>query len=132
MAESNLEIAKRYLAAVERGTTGADLAAFYTPDAIQEELPNRLLENGARRDLAAILEAAVRGQKVMQAQRYEILSEVAAGDRVALELDWTGTLAVAFGRIPAGGQMRARFAMFLDFRDGKIARQRNYDCFSPF
>jgi len=28
--------------------------------------------------------------------------------------------------------MRARFAVFLDFRDGKITRQRNYDCFEPW
>jgi ketosteroid isomerase-like protein len=33
---------------------------------------------------------------------------------------------------PAGGQLRARFAMFLEIREGRIARQRNYDCFYPF
>jgi ketosteroid isomerase-like protein len=32
----------------------------------------------------------------------------------------------------AGGQMRARFAAFLQFRDGKIVAQRNYDCFKPW
>jgi len=44
----------------------------------------------------------------------------------------TGTLAVPFGSIPAGGEMRARFAIFLELRDGRIVRQRNYDCFDPF
>jgi hypothetical protein len=24
------------------------------------------------------------------------------------------------------------FAVFLEFRDGRIARQRNYDCFEPW
>jgi ketosteroid isomerase-like protein len=28
--------------------------------------------------------------------------------------------------------MRARFAVFFGFRDGKICSQRNYDCFEPF
>ena len=68
----------------------------------------------------------------MATQRYEVLNAVACGDQVALEVRWTGTLAVPFGNIPAGGQMRARFAVFLEFRDGKILRQRNYDCFEPW
>jgi len=29
----------------------------------------------------------------------------------------------------AGSEMHAHFAVFLDFRDGKIARQRSCDCF---
>jgi ketosteroid isomerase-like protein len=45
---------------------------------------------------------------------------------------WVGTLAVSLGAIPAGGEMRAHFAVFLEFRDGRIHRQRNYDCFEPF
>jgi len=32
----------------------------------------------------------------------------------------------------AGGNMRARFAMFLEFRDSKVVRQRTYDCFEPW
>jgi len=40
-------------------------------------------------------------------------------DRVALEVKWVGTLAAAFGTIPARGQMKAFLAVFLDFRDGR-------------
>lgn len=32
----------------------------------------------------------------------------------------------------AGQVLRARFGVFLDFRDGRIVRQRNYDCFDPW
>jgi len=32
----------------------------------------------------------------------------------------------------AGVQSRARFTVSLEFRNGKIARQRNYDCFDPW
>jgi ketosteroid isomerase-like protein len=51
---------------------------------------------------------------------------------VALEVQWSGTLAIALGSLPAGGEMRARFAVFLEFRGDRIARQRNYDCFDPW
>jgi hypothetical protein len=46
----NLALVRRYLIAVASGTTGAALAAFYAPDAVQEEFPNRLMATGARRD----------------------------------------------------------------------------------
>jgi ketosteroid isomerase-like protein len=57
-----------------------------------------------------------------------VISALAAGDHVALEAIWTGTLAAALGRLPAGHTVRAHIAAFLDFRDGKIIAQRNYDC----
>jgi ketosteroid isomerase-like protein len=60
------------------------------------------------------------------------LNALENGDAMALEVQWTGTLAVPVGDIPAGGDMRARFGVFIELRDGKIARQRNYDCFEPF
>ena len=132
MAPSRTDIAKTYLAALEAGATGDALAAFFTDDVVQEEFPNRLLPAGARRDLAALLDGAVRGQKVMRAQRFELLGAVENGDTVALEVQWTGTVAVPLGGLPAGGQMRARFAVFLEFRGDKIARQRNYDCFDAW
>lgn len=114
------------------GVPAAALAPFFTPDVAQEEFPNRLTPNGARRDLAALLAAATGGAAVMAAQRYAVESAVAGGDQAALEVRWTGTLAVPVGSLPAGAEMRARFAVFLTYRDWKIARQRNYDSFEAF
>jgi len=34
--------------------------------------------------------------------------------------------------LPAGQTMTARFAMFFEMRDGKIARDHTYDCFEPW
>jgi ketosteroid isomerase-like protein len=129
---ANLDAARQYLAAVSQGATGEALAQFFTADVMQEEFPNRVSPDGKRRKLAGILEGAERGQKVLTAQRFEIRSAIAIGDRVILEALWVGTLAIPFGTIPAGGEMRAHCAMFLEFRDGKIAAQRNYDCFEPW
>ncbi|MFN8489536.1 MAG: nuclear transport factor 2 family protein [Caldilineaceae bacterium] len=129
---SNLETVRHYLKAIENGATGAALAEFYAPEVVQEEFPNRLVANGARRDLAAILEGAERGQKVISAQTYEVRNAVEQGNTVALEVLWTGTMAVPFGSLAVGDKMRAHFAVFIEFRDGKIVAQRNYDCFEPW
>jgi ketosteroid isomerase-like protein len=128
----NVAIARRYLAAIEAGASFDEVAAFLTDDIVQEEFPNRLRPSGARRDLAGMREAAEKGGKIMRAQRYEIVNAIAQGDSVALEVRWSGTLAIPFDAIPAGGEMRARFAVFLEFRDGRIARQRNYDSIEPW
>jgi ketosteroid isomerase-like protein len=126
---SNLEIAKRYLAALEQGVACHTLAEFFAPEVIQEEFPNRLVPTGAKRDLAAILDGCERGKKVMLAQRYEIKNALVNQNLVALEVLWSGTLAIALGSLPEGGQMQAHFAVFLEFHNGKIVAQRNYDCF---
>jgi len=128
----NLATARRYLAAIESGAPFERLAEILSPEVIQEEFPNRLVPNGARRDLAALREAGERGRKAVSDQRYEVVNAVASGDSVALEVLWSATLKVSFGSIPEGGTMRAHFGVFLDFRDGRIVGQRNYDCFDPF
>ncbi len=71
-------------------------------------------------------------KKAMSHQKYKIKKEIADLGRVALEGDWVGTLAGAFESVPAGRRMRVFFAMFLDFREGKIVRQRNYDCYEAW
>lgn len=128
----NVELARNYLTAIERGATGDDLAAFFSPDIVQQEFPNRLTPNGATRNLAQILDGAERGQAILQSQRYEVLDAIASGDKVVLEVQWTGKMAIAVAGLPVGGEMRARFAVFIEYSDGKIVRQRNYDCFEPW
>jgi ketosteroid isomerase-like protein len=128
----NLAAARRYLAAIESGATGEVLSGFFTPDIVQHEFPNRLTPDGATRDLRQILEGAERGRRVLRSQRYEVLNALESGDNVALEVQWTGTLSIPVGGLPAGATMRARFAVFLEYREGRIACQRNYDCFDPW
>lgn len=131
-----LERTRAYLEAIERDTdTSAapdGALAFYHPDVRQEELPNRLVPTGAVRDLAALRAAAARGRGVLRAQRYAVRTAMAQGSRVALETLWVGTLAVPVGALAAGAEMRAHFAMFLEFDGDRIVAQRNYDCFEPF
>jgi hypothetical protein len=47
--DANTSLIRSYLAAIESGATGEALARFFTPDAIQVELPNRLNPQGGGR-----------------------------------------------------------------------------------
>ncbi len=132
MMKSNLDVAKRYLATLERMGDCNALAEFFSPDVVQEEFPNRLFPTGAKRDLAAILDGCEQGKKVLSEQRYEINNAVVSGHLVIMEILWTGKLAVAVGTLPEGGEMKAHFAVFLEFNEGKIVAQRNYDCFAAW
>ncbi|HKQ12547.1 MAG TPA: nuclear transport factor 2 family protein [Steroidobacteraceae bacterium] len=131
MSSELLRLAREYLDSIGKADEFGGLR-FFADDVVQIEFPNRLVPNGATRDLAALRDTAERGRKVMTAQRFEVVNAIASGEQVAVEAIWTGTLAAPLGSIPAGGQMRARFAIFLTYRDGKIVRQHNYDCFDPW
>lgn len=77
--ERNLETVRAFFAAIASGATTGELTAFYRQDVVQEEFPNALLPNGARRGLEELEEAAARGRKAMASQTFEILGMVAAG-----------------------------------------------------
>jgi ketosteroid isomerase-like protein len=127
---TNLEKVARYLRSIENGDF-AYIAHLFSPDAVLEQLPNRIYPNGINSGVATMAEAFEKGRKLMSSQSYELKSWVADGDRLSVEVLWTGTLAVPFGSLAAGSQMRAHSAMFFQFKDGKIVSQRNYDCFEP-
>jgi ketosteroid isomerase-like protein len=51
---------------------------------------------------------------------------------VAVEVDWTGTLAVPLGTLQPGAKLHATIGQFFTFREGRIVSSRNYDCYDPF
>jgi len=132
MTSSNVARAREYLAAVSAGESFDKLFAFYAPDVLIQEFPNRIAPQGHVRRAAEIGEAYERGRKIMRSQTYRVQRELESGDEVAIELEWTGVLGVPVMGLAAGSEMKAFVAMFLTFRDGKIVSQRNYDCYPPF
>ena len=121
-----------FLKMMEERKASSDLEKFYHPEIEQSEYSNAIIKNTIVRNLADLKAASERGQKFLLKETYEIKHLFSSGDVVILEAVWKGTPAVAVGTIPAGGQMTAYFAQIFEFKDGKIYRQRNYDCFEPF
>ena len=130
--DQNIHLVRTYLNALQSGEAGDALRRFFTEDVQQVEMPNQLNSRGQQSDLEHILQRSRQGLKVLQRQQYEIVSEIAQDDRVAVEARWSGVLAITLGTLAAGTEMKASFAMFFRFRDGRIALQCNYDCFEPW
>lgn len=128
----HLRLIRAYFAAIEESAPLDNLAAFFTPDVQQREFPNRLVVQGAERGLEQLLAGRRRGREVVTDERYEILDAVVMGDRIAVELRWTARMRIPVGALKAGDAMEARCGVFFTIRDGHIARQHNYDCFTPF
>ncbi|MBL8770005.1 MAG: nuclear transport factor 2 family protein [Phenylobacterium sp.] len=126
---SRADIVRAYLKAIE---ARRDPLGFFTEDGVQEEFPNALVANGARRTVDDLRAASARGQNVLTSETYEIVSLAEVGDLVACEVLWRGVLAVGLRSLKPGDTMRARIAVFFEFQGDKIRRQRNYDCFDPF
>jgi ketosteroid isomerase-like protein len=68
---------------------------------------------------------------ILSSQSYEITSAIESGSTVAIETLWKGVMAIDAGPLKKGQEMKAFICMFFEFREGKIHRVRNYDCFEP-
>lgn len=131
IACSNLERVRLYLKAIEDGQF-SDIRELFAPDALMVQYPNRIYQQGISAGVAHMAEAFEKGRKLLSSQTYQIKNEVVNGDSVAVEVVWVGKLAISFGSLQAGSEMRAHSAMFFEFKDGKIVSQKNYDCFKPW
>ncbi|WP_417861383.1 nuclear transport factor 2 family protein [Winogradskyella sediminis] len=132
MSDNLNQIAEDFIKILQSRNSAEELIRFYHQDIEQIEFPNTLTKNKAVRNLEDLKLASERGKKVLQKEEYEIIKSYSFGNTVIIEAIWTGTLAIPIGNIPIGGQMKAYFAQFYEFKDNKIIKQRNYDCFEPF
>lgn len=125
-------IAKTYIHAIEDGKKGDELSEFFDNNVVQIEYPNRLSVKGVKRDFTAILESAEKVKKIIDKQQFFIRNAYTMGKTVIMEIDWAGRLAVALGHMKKGETLNAHFAMVLEYSNGKIVRQRSYNCFEAF
>src|SRR5271165_4622101 len=109
-SETNEQLAIEFISALQNRTFFADLARFYHEDIEQIEFPNAVVKNTAIRNLNDLKQGAEKGKKLLQKEVYEVIRSFVSGNTVIIEAVWTGTLAIPFGNIPVGGQMKAYFA----------------------
>ena len=126
-----VKAARGLLRAIEQGDTRS-LLASYAENEVQVEHPNRLKPKGDRRGPAKMAEDLARGKQLLAEEHCEVIEAVATGDNVAMQLNWTGVLAVPVGTLKAGETMTCESAVFLRFQGDRIVEQHNHDCFPPF
>jgi ketosteroid isomerase-like protein len=129
--DDRVKATRALLAAIERGD-GVALLALYAENAVQVEHPNRLKPKGDRRAPAKMAEDLERGKLLLAEQRYDVMDVTASGDQVALQVKWTGVLAVPLGGLQPGDAMVCESGIFLRFSGDRIVEQHNYDCFEDF
>ena len=127
-----VQTVRDFMRALENRSSSPDFSKFYHSEVVQIEYPNTVTKNTTTRMLKDLEAAASRGKQVLQKERYDIVNSYSAGNTVIIEAIYTGTLAIKAGKLKPGDEMKAYFAQFYEFKDGKIFRQRNYDCFEPF
>jgi hypothetical protein len=129
---NHLQLTIDFLRALENRQSGVDIERFYHDDVQHTEYPNAIRRNLTLSSLDDLKQASEKGRQVLRKEAYEIVKSYVFGNSVIIEAAWTGTLAIPLGTLKAGDEMKAYFAQFFEYLDGKIIRQRNYDCFEPF
>jgi len=81
---------------------------------------------GRSGDAAAMKAAAAESAKYFPHIDIVINNIMAEGDRVALEVDFIGTMAVKAGSDKPARQSKVKMAIFLTLREGLISRQVDY------
>lgn len=130
---SKLEVVQTYFSLLEAFET--DPAAYQMvlhPDIEQTEYPNLLTSKTKTRNFASLVEGMKAGKGLLLSQRYEIQNTIESSDYIVVETVWRGTIRADAGPFKANQELMATFCVVMQFLDGLIYRQRNYDCFEAF
>ena len=97
----------------------------------QLEYPNLIIPNMRQRSFTNILEGTAAAKKILAFQHFEPVHFFESGDHMIAEYVWTAELKLKVGRMKQGQVLKAHICSVFEFRDEKIYRQRNYDCYDP-
>ena len=123
---------KRFFQLLQWFTTSEnEYKALLHPAIEQTEYPNLLIHTTRQRSFTTLMEGAEAGKKMLAYQRFDPLHFYETENTVIAEYTWTGELKVKAGRLNKGQVLKAHICTIFEFKDGKIYRQRNYDCYEP-
>jgi ketosteroid isomerase-like protein len=124
---------RHYFATVaDLHSTEADLLDLLDPGLRVDELPNRLVPDGAVRDRQGTVAGFRAGKALLREQVFDVHEVLVDGDRAAVRATWSGTVGADAGGFTAGTRLVAHIAAFLTVRGGRIVEHSTYDCYEPF
>ncbi len=128
-----IETVKRFITLVESLQLNENNSSdILHPEYVQWELPNQLNSSGTKSDKTESLRRMQTAKTIMASQSYEVTSTLEQGNTVVVEALWRGKMALDAGPFKKDQVLKAFFCMFFEFKDEKIFRVKNYDCFEPF
>ena len=101
-------------------------------EAIFYEYPNLVTKNVQVRIASKGMKSIEMGKQILSAQRYEFFDFTEDENKLVAEGVWTGTMKIDAGSLKQGQQLKAYLCVVIEFKDDKISRVRNYDCYEPF
>jgi hypothetical protein len=110
-------------------TNQEEYKSILHPALEQTEYPNLIMAATRHRNFAQLMEGVEAGKKMLAFQRFDPIAFYESGDLIIAEYSWTGELKQKVGKLSKGKILNARICSIFEFRDGKIFRQRNYDCY---
>ncbi|MET3437301.1 nuclear transport factor 2 family protein [Sphingomonas sp. 1185] len=113
-------IIQSYIDAYNRKDPAA-LVAWVGDDVVFENVSN-LGQSMTIEGRAAFAELAEQAATIFTVRHQTITNAVVDGDRVAMEVDWTGTPAVDLGSMKAGEPIAMRGASFMTIREDLLTR----------
>jgi hypothetical protein len=105
--------------------------AILHADIEQVEYPNIIIREIRHRNFSQLLSGADAGKKMLAYQLFEPVRFFEITDTIIAEVKWTGELKVTVGKLKKGQVLKAHICCIFEFKDDKIFRQRNYDCYEP-
>ena len=128
-----LEMVKRFFELCETfSTLESDFQSLLHSEIEQTEFPNLITSGVVVSNYEALMQRIPNGKKLLKEQKYDIQRVYETGETLIAEVIWTAEAGAAIGSFKAGQRLKAYFCCIFEFKDGKIYRQRNYDCFERF
>jgi hypothetical protein len=93
------------------------------------EYPNLVTKKGQVRTAAEGIKGIDIGKQILSGQQYEFIDFIETDDKVIAQGVWTGTMKIDAGQLKQGQQLKAHLCVIIEFKDDKIYRIRNYDCY---
>lgn len=130
--KDKMSLVRRYFEMIERFETDmGKFSSVFHPEFIQIEFPNAIAKNGQERGIDGCREGLEKGKKILSHQKMDVTGHFESGSYLNVEAKWSGTMALDIGPFKKGQVMKAHLCMVFEFKDGRIFRQRNYDCYEP-
>lgn len=128
-----LEFVKRFFELCETfSTSESDFKPLLHSEIEQTEFPNLITSGVVVSNYEVLMQRIPNGKKLLKEQKYDIQRVYETEETLIAEVIWTAEVGADIGAFKAGQHLKAYFCCVFDFKDGKIYRQRNYDCFERF